>query len=107
MIFGKSDGQYVHNLNDKRISEYNQLNNYQDFQFQATEYYENRDYVGFFALSTRYLLHSPLFIALLAIIGITTAIMGVFFGIFTTAVVSRRVKMLEFIRSICAIFKSF
>lgn len=108
MIFGNHKiAQNGHSLNDDRISKYNQLNVYQEFQLGASQYYENRDYLGFASFTTQYLLHQPMFIAILAIIGVTTALMGVFFGFFTTAVVSRRVKVLEFIGCIMSIFKSF
>ena len=81
MIFGVNGvGQSNHDLNDERVSSFNQLNNYQDFHYQATQYYQEQDYLGVMSLSTRYLLHSPTFIALLIIIGLTTATIGVFFG---------------------------
>ena len=84
IIFGvNAGGQSNHNLNDERISSFNELNSYQEFHYQATQYYQNHDYVGVISLSTRYLLHSPTFVALLVIIGLTTAIIGVFFGFST------------------------
>ena len=108
MIFGNDKiAQNGHSLNDDRISKYNQLNAFQEFHFGASQFYENKDYLGFASFTTQYLLHQPIFIAILAIIGVTTAVMGVFFGFFTTAVVSRRVKLLEFIGCIMLIFKSF
>ena len=108
MIFGVNGvGQSHHNLNDERISSYNELNNYQDFHYHATQHYHDQDYLGMISVSTRYLLHSPTFVALLVIIGFTTAMIGVCFGFFSTAVASQRVKLLEFFGMIMLMLKSF
>ena len=115
MLFGESDingnemnyVQSYHHLNNERIQEMNQINDYNDFHFQAMQCYQNDDYLGFFMVSSKYLLQSRLFVMILVITGFFMLLFGAFIGAFTSAIVSRRIRFLNFIGMIACVIKSF
>ena len=117
MLFGESDingyengmnyVQSYHHLNNDRIEKMNQINDYNDYHFQAFQCYQNQDYVGLFMVSSKYLLQSRLFVIMLIITAFFMLLLGAFVGVFTSAIVSRRVRFLNFIGMIVWVIKSF